>query len=431
MEQKNIPIENWLHSMMIYHLCDFQEFDEVYRLMRARVAQGHDITNALWGHVLNTASEAGHFLTTRYVWLRRVELGYLYPSAETCTNVLEHAARGANIDQANSVFRYLNDNNLLPSPQNYAQLIRANLGASDLPTVFALVCTMHEEGVAFTNMSTDPILAHMIEHKTDPRAAWQMLKHLKNAKRSIPLGAARVIAEVCERNSRDDPTVVDDALGFYKELYTLCPGGADLQIYNTLIRMCRNAKNREAAMFLVKEMTSLGVIPDAGTFESLVLMCIDAGNYRSGYMYFRDLVNRGFTISPEKRKEIRKLCAESVDEFAMRMQFHPQVQETSHVHVQEDAQGQETRYSEAEWLSLSQDERKEKFEANSQPGAARTDRNYKARLAYNRDRRRRKRQSRALGRYVDKHVWPKEGLEVEEKPYNDDERDMEAAKPKE
>lgn len=394
MERKDIPIENWLHSMMVYHFCDFQEFDEVYRLMRARVEQGHDMTAALWMHVLETAAQAGHFSTVRYVWHRRVELGYLHPSAETCSKVLEYAAYVGDVQQANSVFRYLEVNNMTLGTQEYVQLIRANIGASRLATVFELMCTMHEEGVIVPESATEPFSAHMIEHNTDPRAAWQMLKHLKNAKRSIPLDAVRVIVEVCKCKASDDPLVVDDALGFYKELYTLCPGGADLQVFNTLIGMCRNAKNREAAMFLVKEMAALGVIPDAATFETLIMMCLEAGNYRSAYMYLQDLRKRGLTISPEGKDEIRKSCSESVDEFAMRLQFHPQLRDNS---------------PSEEWLSLSKREREREFEADPR-GFARTDRVYRARLGYNRDRRRRKRQRQALARHAEDHGPPKQTI---------------------
>jgi hypothetical protein len=149
---------------------------------------------------------------------------------------------------------------------------------------------------------------------------------LQNEKHGIPLASVRVIAELCEHDAQNDPTVVDDAVGFYNEIHTLCPQGADLQVYNALIRMCRTAGKREAGIFLVKEMATLNVIPDASTFESLILMCLDAGNYKSALMYLLDLSKREATVNPKVREEIRSLCAQSVSEYALRLQYHPLIQ---------------------------------------------------------------------------------------------------------
>lgn len=392
MERKDIPIENWLHSMMIYQLCDFQEFDEVYRLMLARNEQGHDMTLALWTHVLNTASHAQHMVTIRYVWRRMVELGYLHPSEETRNNVLALAARLGDIEQAESVFRFLADQEIAPRLQDFEHRMEAHVNAGDLSTAFHVLCTMQDVGITPGENSLKPILTYMIESKIDRREAWQMLKHLQNANNNIPLDAVQVIAELCEHHAREDPTVVDDAVGFYRELYSLCPGGANVQVYNTLIRMCRIARNREAGMFLVREMASLGVIPNATTFEAIVLMCLDANNYQSAYMYFQDMLKRDATVSPQAAREIQELCGKSVNEFAMRLQYHPQIKAQSQV---EEAKADHS-ISEQE-TGASTVEGKHTGEATQEkPKFARTDLVRAARLAYNRDRRRRKRQRLAM-----------------------------------
>ncbi|KAJ5215611.1 Pentatricopeptide repeat protein [Penicillium cinerascens] len=383
MERKEIPIENWLHSSLIYHLCEVREFDEVYRLMRSRIEQGHDITPTLWRHVLNQASMADHYALTRYVWQRTVDLGYLHPQSKVCSRVLELAALAGDAEQAKSVFRYIaSSEKLSPRHENYASLAKANLGAGDLATAFDVLCSMYQEGMIPEETETEPILAYMIRHKTDHREAWQMLKRLKNAKRDIPLASVHIIAKLCRHYARNDPSVVEDAIGFYKELYTLCPDGADVEVYNTLIWMCRSAGNRTAGMFLVKEMASLNVIPNANTFESIVLMCLDAGNYLSANMYFQDLIKREGSVTPGTQKQIRKLCAQSVDEYAMRLQYHPKILEEQVATTDGKPGGDATT------------------EAEKEPrGFGRTKLVYKARVAYNRERRRRKRGRAALERY--------------------------------
>ncbi|KAI2789189.1 hypothetical protein POX_e07219 [Penicillium oxalicum] len=314
MQRKDIHIENWLHSSIVYSLCDMDELDEVLRLMEVRVHQGHDMTPALWMHVLRVAVEARHYVLARFVWRRRVELGYLHPPSALCSEVLQLAAEFTDLEIAQSILRYRTERALAPSLEDYGQLVLVYVGVDDVwPGV--------------DQATTRPILAYMIRNKTDRREAWQMLKRLHNAKHEVPLACVRVIAELCEHDAHHDPTVVDDAVGFYNEIHTLYSQGADLEIYNILIRMCRVAGKREAGIFLVKEMAKLNVIPNSSTFESIILMCLDAGNYKSALMYLLDLSKREeAVISPRARQEIRKLCAESVNEYALRLQYHPLLQ---------------------------------------------------------------------------------------------------------
>lgn len=375
MQRKDITVEDWLHSSIIYHLCDMGELDEVLRLMQVRVSQGHDMTSELWMHVLQTAIEAQHFMTSRFVWRRMVELGYLHPPSTVCSDVLRLAASVSDIEIAESVFRHLARRALPPTLQDYQQFIVANVGAGDLPAALGVLCTMHEAGLSLDQTTTQPILAYMIQSQTDRREAWQILKRLHNEKHNIPLASVRVIAKLCEHDAQNDPTVVDDAVGFYNEIHTLCPQGADLQVYNTLIRMCRTAGKREAGIFLVKEMATLNVIPDTTTFETLILMCLDAGNYKSALMYLLDLAKREATVDPKAKEEIRSLCARSVNEYALRLQYHPLIQEDD-VPASDDT---------TETTEVSKSSRRGQLGRQE-------------RIAYNKERRQRKRRRLALER---------------------------------
>ena len=386
MERKDMFVENWLHGMIIYTLCDHQEFHEVFDLMRARVDQGHDMSNSLWAHVLTTASEALHHPTVRFVWRRMVELDYMHPPAEVCDNVLKVASKVGDTELSSSVSRYLDQNNIKLGRGQHEHLVEAHVSAGDLPAAFEALCAMHESGTPLADSSTAAVLAYMIENKTDRREAWQMLKRLKNEKRSIPIECVRAIVDLCEHDAHEDPSVVDDGVGFYKELYTLCPEGADVRVYNALIRMCRTAKNRQSGMFLVKEMASLGVVPNAITFESIILMCLDAGNFRSGFMYFQDLIKRDAKVSQETQKEILEICSGSVDEFAMRLQYHPS--------IREDVQklDEEIQQQKEEWKAL------EESGKPTHPAVRRMNMSHDERVAWNKERRKRKRRLMAIAR---------------------------------
>ncbi|KAJ5780184.1 hypothetical protein N7457_005344 [Penicillium paradoxum] len=394
MERKDIIVENWLHSIIIYTLCDHRELDEVYNLMRARVDQGHDMTHRLWMHVLAEAGKHDHYDMTRYVWRRMVELGYMHPAIEICDDVLKIASNAGDTELASSVFRYLDERGTALNGRQYARLVETHVAAGDLPAAFETLCTMHEAQISLTDSSTECILAYMIKSKVDRREAWQMLKRLKNAKRSIPIDSVRVIADLCEHDAHEDPSVVDDGVGFYKELYTLCPQGADVRVYNALIRMCRTARNRESGMFLVKEMASLGVVPNGVTFESIILMCLDAGNFRSGFMYFQDLIKREASLSHETQVEIRSICAASVDEFAMRLQYHPVIRDDVRKLDEELQQKQMER------------EANEKAGRHPIPPAVRRlNMSTEQRREYNKERRKQKRRRLAIERNMKEEGW--------------------------
>jgi hypothetical protein len=394
MERKDIFIENWLHSIIVYVLCDHGELDEVYKLMRARVDHGHDMTKQLWTHVLTTAGAHDHYAMAHYVWRRMVELGYMHPLFGVCDDVLRMAAKAGDTELANSVLRYITESGIALGREQYERLVEAHVAAGDLPAAFETLCTMHETRIPLVDSSTESVLAYMIQSKVDRREVWQMLKRLKNEKRSIPLDSVRVIAELCKHDAHEDPSVVDDGVGFYKELYTLCPEGADVRVYNALIRMCRTARNRESGMFLVKEMASLGVIPNGTTFESIILMCLDAGNFRSGYMYFQDLVKREAALSAETQSEIRAICAGSVDEFAMRLQYHPYVRDDV-LQLDEKVQEQKER-----------EPRNEKFGRHPvPPEVRRMNMSAEERRDYNKERRKRKRRLLAIERNRAEEGW--------------------------
>ncbi|THC89463.1 hypothetical protein EYZ11_011088 [Aspergillus tanneri] len=154
-----------------------------------------------------------------------------------------------------------------------------------------------------------------------------MLKRLKELKYEIPLRCALVVIQMCEQEALSDPSMVDDGIALYKELYALCPAKADASVYNSLVGMCRRAKNTNAGIFVVKEMASLGVVPDGTTFEHLIVMCLDAGNFESALMYFQDMSERGFTPDEDTRIEIRDLCSRSSSEYALQLRYHPHVRD--------------------------------------------------------------------------------------------------------
>ncbi|KAL5363499.1 hypothetical protein BJX96DRAFT_119446 [Aspergillus floccosus] len=327
MERKDIVVENWLYDLLIYYLCDFGEFDEVIRLMRARVTQGHDMSLSLWSYVLDVASASVHHEATHYVWRQMVELGYLHPSHDVCRSVLRVAAGTGDTTLGTSVVRFLVENDIPLGLEDYEILAETHVVAGNVYSGFEVLCKMHKAGIALEKSSTVALLKHMIDSKISPQTAWNYLKELKAARYEIPLRCAQVVIELYEHEALSNPAIVNDGVEFYKQLYALCPEKAGVSVYNSLIGMCRRAKNTDAGMFVVTEMATLGVVPNAATFDHLILMCLGAENSQSAYFYLQDMLARGCHPSEDARVQIRALCAELDDEYALRLKRHPEVRD--------------------------------------------------------------------------------------------------------
>lgn len=394
MERRDISVEGWLYNMLIYYLCEFGEFDEIVRLMRLRVNQGHTISKDLWRHVLDAASAASHHETTHYIWRQMVELGYLRPSYGVCQNVLTVASRTGDTELASSVIRLLAEIEMPLSSEDYEKVAEAHVVQGDLYSGFEVLCRMAAAGIALQPSSTHAILTYMIQERVQPRDAWAILKQLKSSDYAIPLKCAHVVLELCEHEALHDSSYLDEGVTLYKELYALCPDKADVSVFNTLVGMCRRAKNTDAGMFIIKEMASLRVVPNTTTFEHLILMCLDAGNSESAYMYFQDLLARGSGLSEDARIEIREHCSQLDGEYAQQLRHHPEIR------------GSQSEYSE-EYPPFTQ--RGPSNWPPESPGEfqKRTPRpvDKEARRAESKERRKRKRRRLAIARAQDEDDW--------------------------
>ncbi|KAJ5223797.1 hypothetical protein N7468_008339 [Penicillium chermesinum] len=325
MERKKVPIETWLYKTMVYNLCELEEFDEVYRLVKSRLDLGYETTDKLWAHVLRAAIKGSRLDLTRYMWQRLVDLEYLFPSADVCRKAFALAAEKVDFPLVVSVARFCTRRDI-PLPE-YQEFLQKHLALGADPDTFKALSVVHQAGLPINVGFTTPVLDNLIQTNADPREEWQTLKHLKNDGLKIPLESIQIVIELCEHIASRDPSVVDDALGFYRDLESVCPDGADVEVFNAFLRVCRNAKRHDSGMTILKEMTNHGVVPDRKTFETLILMCLDARQYRSAYMYFVDFLKRNEPLSPDTQMQIRQICAKSVHEFAMKLQYHPAIKD--------------------------------------------------------------------------------------------------------
>src|SRR5438045_3051357 len=107
MQQLKGPVGQWLYSLMMYSLCEAEDFDAVLRLIYFAQDERVDIPTYTLYHMLDRASECLHLDLTRRIWCDMVEPMYINPATGICHNVLLTAARAGDKSLAESVSQVL------------------------------------------------------------------------------------------------------------------------------------------------------------------------------------------------------------------------------------------------------------------------------------------------------------------------------------
>ena len=271
-EEGGTKIKPWLYDMIVYTLCDVEEFDEALKIMRYRVSSGDLlISGTLWFYLLDTASRALHHDATLHVWRERVETSYLNPPLGVCINVLSTAARYGDTHLATDVFRILRRRSETLQLFHYESLLETYLAASDLKTALTLLSVMISAGVPPSEASIRPIYLYLRRDASFPASALSIIRNLRESNRLIYAPAVDVIMEAFIHHQD-----LDSAIKTYMSLPELFPSGPTTSTFNVLIRGCARAVRKDIAMFLASEMVALKVAPNALTYDRLVLVCLNA-----------------------------------------------------------------------------------------------------------------------------------------------------------
>ncbi|KAL8906596.1 MAG: hypothetical protein Q9207_001920 [Kuettlingeria erythrocarpa] len=319
-QQVEIQIEPWLYDMLIYNLCDVDEFDEVLSILRFRVDNGEQlISGTVWYYFLDSASSAFHHSATLFAWRKRVESGYLNPSSGICLNVINTAARHGDFQLAVDVVRVLGNRNEALQLYHYEALVESFL-PSDLRTSLMLLTLMTSRGMSPTDCSTRPILFYLRQSSNLPSIALSILRGLYEQDRPVPIEAANVIIESYVEHGN-----FDAALETYKTLHKLCLSGPTCNTFNRLLRGCRGRK--DAAMFLASEMVALEITPDALTYDLLMLVCMESSledDMDDAWRYFEEMREAGWWPRPATVLAMAKCCCQMGDERIWQLQGNPE-----------------------------------------------------------------------------------------------------------
>lgn len=320
MERKGIALEQWLHSLLVYKLCDSCEFTEVLHLMRSRSKKAEYISPAMWSYLLRAAIRSYHFDTVRYVWTNAVDLGYTALRPSDCRDILRLASEYGDISFSESAFRHLFRLQRKLEPEDYENLVHAYALNGDIKTSLEMICRMHEKKLPLSPQSTQPVLQLLETKMNDPEAIWKEITELNKKGLKIPVALANLAISYSaisfQRGALSASRATNVAIDIYKDLFEVCSSGANIETFNSLFTLCHKTGRPDACTFFAKEMAAFEVPPDQQTLQTLMLICLEAGNFHAASMYLTDLQARGWDLSSAVLDEVYRKCQNTVDRDA-------------------------------------------------------------------------------------------------------------------
>jgi pentatricopeptide repeat protein len=152
---------------------------------------------------------------------------------------------------------------------------------------------MSKAGLEPDSSTTRPFYLHLSGSPHRPGPAWEILEELHKDGTLIPVAAANVALEATVAAG-----LFDQAVETYKRLHNICKDGANVDTFNILLQGASRASNKSAAMFLAREMSDLGIRPNALTYDRLILICIKQDDYEDAFRYLEEME----TISAQKHE---------------------------------------------------------------------------------------------------------------------------------
>lgn len=241
----------------------------------------------------------------RIVWTTQVQPGYLKPPSGTCLNVLSVASRHGDVQLATDVFRLLTERETIFTTHHYELLIATYLKANALSDALSVILIMTDANLKVDAGTCHPLYWYLRHAPPPPPTtdadgneapqlsmplhAFTLLQSFEAAGRRVPTAAINTcISAAIALDS------LPQALDIYKALHTVSPAGPNTETFNALFRGCAIAGRKDLAMFLAKEMISLGLSPDRITYDRLIMVCDRSGDLEDAVHYFEEMRASGF-----------------------------------------------------------------------------------------------------------------------------------------
>lgn len=233
-------------------------------------------------------TDASQVDAVNHVWTSQVVHSYLKPPTGTCVHVLNMAARVGDVKLATDVFRILSERQAVFEQHHYEMLLETYLMSGDLKAALSVAVIMQEALPKIDEAAVSALYRYLMEDHSRPLEAFELLQNLENSGRKVPTAAVNACMQASVQLGR-----LEEAVEIYKALHTVSRAGPNTKSFNILFQGCHKAGRKELAMFLAGEMIQLGVVPDAMTYDRLVLVCCTSNDVHDAFLYYEEMKAQG------------------------------------------------------------------------------------------------------------------------------------------
>ena len=337
----------WLWDMLMHVLLLVDEVDEALRVLRLRVSRSTrtemDVHVNAWYALFDTACERLHYDAIAFVWSRQVKINFerVKPSAGHCMAVMRAAARAGDVELVESAMKVLSGRGSVLGVSHYELLMDACLEAGQLDKAVRVLGAMAQAGHHVSRASTRGLLLSLLQDDKRVDKAWKSLERMREDAaddKGLPTAAVDTLIEGCvaycstaasEGDLEKATQWLAKAIQQYKQLHKLCPSGPTTHTFNILLAGCQALPNtKPTAMFMASEMVALKVVPNAVTYDTLILICLQADPsgvtdsenkqvdqyaYEDAFRYLREMENKSWVPKATTLRNMIEKCAAAKD----------------------------------------------------------------------------------------------------------------------
>jgi hypothetical protein len=283
MRDEGMIIDGWLLDLAIYILCDAGEIGEAYKIVRSRDDSTSNLINkSVYYALLDHGSQARHHAATKLVWSTQVNPGYINPASGICLNALATASKAGDATLGTDVFSHFSKQGTSFQRIHFELLVTTYMNTSppDLRRALHVLTIMSLETFEPTVAETRSLFRYLQDKPALVHESLKIIQTLHQQGRRIPIAVINLLIE-CYAVQKD----LGSAMKIYKLIHTLTPIGdgakksvANIETFNLLLKACRTADppDYKQAVFIVSELLALRVMPNALTFDRLILVLVES-----------------------------------------------------------------------------------------------------------------------------------------------------------
>lgn len=240
-------------------------------------------------------------------WQKAVtELG-VTPVEGQCIEVLHAAARRGLPGIATQALQVLLRLQVPLEEHHFAPVLEAFCERRLLEESFSLINLMRASNIQFTPETASPIVNCISSHIDQVDEAWSVLEKMRSEGKPVDVVALNIVIHAA--------VLLNDlqrAIGTYKAFPDFDAKPA-ISTFNHLLSGCISASHRELGDKLLSDLRELNLVPDAQTFERMIILCLTQTVYEDAFFYLEEMKGQGYLPPQSVYVALIRKCVVSGD----------------------------------------------------------------------------------------------------------------------